>query len=325
MHQQQLNTFQVDNVEASNEELLQRRISDTLLFGKGLLGCSHPNKVFVSESLGTQAVLAATAIAHARHLPLVFSPDAIWITILYGLARHISINPKKWRHNLVRFEGKFTLKVRAESGHGAVAAFSEQIRRHTLPDVHDTLIADFSTSDEVALVSSQICLMDICQHYFDYEACFICGIPSLTLEGTLEDWQRLRAKAQFLERFKVHPWLDRLDPFLSELVQAASGKPNRDYWRHLFQHKTLPGSYPDDQPREFFNGNILSLFPYCGESDPVQNLGEYELGDFGDGLCSAPVKWEERRLNFRGGLLGVQQDAKTAALRPTPGWIINEA
>ena len=324
MLRNQLAKFQVDDVEPSRERLLERRVSDSLLFRKNLLGCSHPQTPFIGASLGSQAVLAATEFAHDKHLPLVFSPDAIWITILYGLARHIGRAPEKWRHHFVRFEGKFTLKILASSGQGAVAAFSEQLKRHTLPEIHDRLVADFSTTDDIALISSQICLMDICQHFFDYEMEMICGIPSITLEGTLDDWRRLEEKARFLEGFELDHWLARLYPFLSELVQAASGKPNRSYWKNLFQHKTTPGIYPGDGPREFFNGEILSLFPYYGESQRVENRGKYNLSDFGNGLCEAPVKWGKRRLSFRGGLLGVVQDPDTCAVKPTPGWIINE-
>lgn len=53
------------------------------------------------------------------------------------------------------------------------------------------------------------------------------------MQGTPEDWEKVRAKADGLKEYDLGWWLEGLLPALDEFVQAAHGKPNLDFWRSL--------------------------------------------------------------------------------------------
>jgi hypothetical protein len=59
--------------------------------------------------------------------------------------------------------------------------------------------------------------MDMLQHFFEYKMMSRCGFPSITLEGTSQDWHALRAKSEALIQAKCLPELQRR--WLPALVQ----------------------------------------------------------------------------------------------------------
>src|SRR5579885_1546412 len=60
----------------------------------------------------THNLLATVNTAYDNHLPLVFSPDHIWLLIAQGLSQHINNNAEELRHQFVNFEGKLKIIVR---------------------------------------------------------------------------------------------------------------------------------------------------------------------------------------------------------------------
>ena len=49
--------------------------------------------------------------AYADHRSFVLSPDAIWLLVSQGFARHVAANAEAMRHHFVDFEGKVSLVV----------------------------------------------------------------------------------------------------------------------------------------------------------------------------------------------------------------------
>jgi hypothetical protein len=39
-------------------------------------------------------------------------------------------------------------------------------------------------------------VMDMCQKFFSYGIATACGFPSITLDGTYQDWRNLSVKAK---------------------------------------------------------------------------------------------------------------------------------
>ncbi|POG76811.1 hypothetical protein GLOIN_2v1474294 [Rhizophagus irregularis DAOM 181602=DAOM 197198] len=74
--------------------------------------------------------------------------------------------------------------------------------------------------------SRRIVLLDMVKAYFSYTGCTFCGIPKITLEGTLEDWTKLQEKVVQLPQLDldIDFWLDRLDPVVWKLVETYKGE-----------------------------------------------------------------------------------------------------
>ena len=115
--------------------------------------------------------------------------------------------------------------------------FASQIDKHTKDNIAKTITSDFSTTGSVERVASQITLMESVKSYFEYIVEYIaCGIPSITLDGSVEDWKRVREKTMQLKKYGLEKWIDSLDPILQEFILAADGKPNQIFWKSMIKN-----------------------------------------------------------------------------------------
>ena len=63
----------------------------------------------------------------------------------------------------------------------------------------DNLECNFSTTTQVAQVTSQVSIMSGMKQYFVYKALMAgCGISNITLEGSIQDWEKIKSKCEFL-------------------------------------------------------------------------------------------------------------------------------
>ena len=44
-------------------------------------------------------------------------------------------------------------------------------------------------------------MMGALKNYFEYKVYFLCGIPYITLEGTIDDWKKIRQKIEKLKDY----------------------------------------------------------------------------------------------------------------------------
>lgn len=301
------------------------------------------------------ALAQAAHDAFYLHYPLVLSPDAVWFCLAQGFAHHIALNAEALRARFVGHQGKQKLLVeRPDFFLGqpnpwpeAFAAFSDQIAAH-IGRLRDLVVAEFSTTGPVERAASEVVLMDTFQPYFEYEMLCGCGIPSITLLGTVDDWKSVRRRAAMLSEFGLETWTDALLPVLDEVVRTAEGHVDPGFWRSFFRYQS--GSGPSE-----LTGWILVLFPYLKTFDrdgerlasnpylsrwePALRIAEKRtdwrfmpegpgLGAIPSSIAGAPVKFVDARdgsihpLRFVAGLFGTTQDAVTSALAPEFGWAI---
>ena len=195
--------------------------------------------VFTTQNIFAEAV----HLAFYEHYPLIISPDVIWITIVQGFANHVTMNSEDLRSLFVNFEGK--KKIEIERGEftdssspnnnweAVFPEFTENIRKYIQGDIVDILQSDFSTTGPTEQIASHIALMDTMKHYFSYSMRCGCGFPSITLRGTVEDWKKIKEKANAFYKFKLDWWLKHLLPVLDQFIMAAEKKPDIPFWRSL--------------------------------------------------------------------------------------------
>ncbi len=348
-------TFAVDTVKPAVLPLEELGLEEAL---KGrldakVLGASHGAARFV-RPLDTHPLIAAVHLAFSGHRPLVLSPDILWITIAQGFALHVIRNAEALRFDLVSHRGRMRLSVKRdpsqagfESGDfwpGVVDAFSAMIQGHS-PAMHDLMVCDFSTTGPVERVVSQVVLMEAMREYFDFVVECICGIPTITLEGTPDDWRKLRDKVTQLPRYGLEDWAKHLLPLCDQFIRASEGNADPAFWRAIYK---LRDAYGGDT----FNGWIGKLFPFI--RNPL--TGAYDFPNpmlvpdalspeaamdeavslssdrMPTGLSRVPVTLEvltdtgpvKARMALTAGFVGTSQNADTLALRPVPGWVFHE-
>ena len=98
--------------------------------------------------------------------------------------------------------------------------------------------ASFSTTGPVERAAAEVVLLDAMQSYFEYQVCTGCGIPTITLEGTHEDWKVLAERVQDFREFGLGSWLDVLSPILDQFARASQGDVDQAFWRSLYKFKS---------------------------------------------------------------------------------------
>jgi hypothetical protein len=283
--------------------------------------------------------------AFADHRPLVLSPDHIWLLICQGFAQHVNTNAETMRYVFVNHAAKKTLQVQRDDfikgspnnpWQEVFPAFTDQLRANLATDVHDLLMTPFSTTGSVEKAAFEVTLLDAFKAYFDYAMGTGCGIPSITLEGTPDDWRSIINRAERLKTFDLDWWLDHLLPILQEFANAAEGRINRAFWESIYKFEAVSGA-------TFVTGWLVNFFPYIDathfrsshqsyERNPYLNqghgdeAGRFSIGLAATGLSRTPFKWDvikvDYAMEFVAGFIGATQNAETKALRPYIGWAV---
>lgn len=299
----------------------------------------------------THALLSAVHDAFYQHYPLRLSPDVIWLTLARGFALHVNLHAEELRHRFVRHSGQERLVVdrpdflpgRANPWPEVFADFSKQIAKR-VGKLCAFVRCDFSTTGPSERAASELMVMDTFQAYFECVLMAGCGIPAITLTGTVDDWKSIRNRAALFGEFGLERWSRALDPILAQFVAAAEGKAERPFWRSFFRFHS--GSGP-----AVMTGWINVLFPYFRDKsrlypnpyledwerrlqiDDTQHWPDRDSNPQGVGMKAVPpcltsvpltVFWGEVECKLRlvGGLMGVSQCPATLTLQPECAWAI---
>jgi hypothetical protein len=349
-------TFAVDDVRVGTEMLPTERLKESVekLLGTPVEACDSYTATVVQQP-GFHSLVAAADLAYQGHFPLVLSPDVIWLTLAQGFARHVANNAEQLRARIVPDGGRATLAVRRDdffrgSSENPWAevwpAFCDQIRDHIGAEAHGLVVCDFSTTGPVERAASEVVLMDAVQSYFQYRFVTLCGIPAVTLEGSVEDWEKIRERVGRLAQYDLAWWTDRVGPVIDEFVKAAKGSPTASFWKGLYKEDNSSGG-------PYVSGWLVRLLPYLKHRDFVcQVPNDYRTGYYTpwrtdlrnfmlDGgprmgglthdqlpssVSAVPFTWEYEGegfdYQFLAGVTAVTQDGGTRAVRPRVGWAV---
>jgi Domain of unknown function (DUF4419) len=343
--------FRVDAVVSASDLLpvrpLGERYHDALAIG------GDPATPVIDHGT-THPLLAAVGIAFAQHRPLVLSPDAVWLTIAQGVAQHVRLHAEELRGRLVRHEGRKRLTIvrdaipdDAQAWASAVVEFRGLLADEIGSGRARLFECDFSTSTEVERLASQIVLLDAYSPYFSYWMTCVCGIPEITLLGTVEDWRRIRARLDVIAELDLGFWCRSLVPIVDQFVRAASGKADVAFWRRIYMPVDAYGG-------DVITGWITRLYPYIkvgGKVDTPNPMLELAIDEpknrtskkqrtySGPGISGDTVPASVSRVTVRivdlmareikavalvAGVTAVVQDGD-GSLRPIAGWHLEDA
>lgn len=341
-------TFPVSSVERSREGLKRTTVHESMNRVLGFpFEASATNIDDLVDFACPNLFLGAPAAAFKSHYPLVISPDDVWLAIAQGFAIHVNNNVETLRSRFVdqNVTGKTLIRVirddfiKGSSDNdwaGCFAEFSSKIRDN-IGNTVDTVVSSFSTTGPIERAASEVVLMGAVQGYFEYRVQTRCGIPEVTLLGTVDDWKSIRVRAATLTQFELGWWTQHLLPVLDELVNAASGRPDTHMWQSFFKLKSESGGtavtgwinvfFPYLKDRETRRPTAANTF--MSQSQWHLDWGGADSDDFPSGFALAPFVWEYMGTNipmkFVAGFAGISQDPTTLAIRPVIGWAVAEA
>lgn len=288
---------------------------------------------------------AAIHMAYDQHLPLILSPDAVWLCLAQGVARHIQENSRRLRPMIVSHTGTLTISVRRDDFRRGdpenpwpevFSAFSEAIRAHIGPR-HEMLTPRFSTTTPTSQAATEIVLLGAMRSYFRFDFSTLCGIPEVILRGTADDWTLLSQRMASLRDLDLGWWLDALLPVLKRVEAVAAGQKDPELWQHIYKPNGASGG-------PYATGWINLFFPYLQENGgrifrnpnllkwrtdiKLAFKGGPTTEEFPGGLSRCPFVWNVLGttvpMNFYGGFVGVTRDTQTGAVAPVTGWAVTQ-
>ena len=277
---------------------------------------------------GTNSLIALCHLAFADHRPMALTPDLLWHYISKGIAIHVHRHSETLRHKFVNHEGKMDLQVTrmktnltVDDWSGAIREFRDKIEATLSDDGKVLATSKFSTTSDIIEDVACIALMDTVAKYYSYRMVCICGIPSVTLLGTEQDWIDLRERSQhILDLLSTDDlagdvslawWKPALLGALDRLIQCyrnPSDESNKDWMARIYKLE-----------REGYGGHanvcgwINVVFPYLGHGEQAKeykvnqyannallNLSDDTLGNFNKQAVPTEESDEESDYGFFG-------------------------
>ena len=112
--------------------------------------------------------------------------------------------------------------AKKEYWQGIIDEFTGKLKESVGEELISNLESNFTTTNQVTLAISQVSIMSSMKQYFIYKVIMcVCGISSISLEGTLEDWQKLKNKFEYLskEEFELNWWTRHLIPIIDKILK----------------------------------------------------------------------------------------------------------
>jgi hypothetical protein len=185
----------------------------------------------------------AVVKAYSHHYHLVIRPDDVWISIISLLSFYINAHAETLRKKFVAHDGKKKLELIIPpstlqeinwnyAGDGMIKLMDENL---VDKDLKEWITPDFTTTTRTDKTVSAILMMACMKSYFEYNFRMWCGIPSVTLEGTKEDWLKIQKRLEKLDTWgeETTAWHRMLKPILKKFISAFDGEVDDDFWGHV--------------------------------------------------------------------------------------------
>ena len=186
-------------------------------------------------------------VAYSSHGAVLLTPDDIWTLISQQFSRYVAENGEMLRDLFVEHQG--TQDIVIQMAHfdlnrdmdKFMDAVVDEMTVHTKGDITNALAFDFSTTTPFDHALGCLSTISAMKQYFEYK--LGCGLTQVHFTGTLDDWQRLRAKTAFLSKtyahkgtqyFDLEEWGKDVDVILNEFISTYEGRPSLAFWDAIF-------------------------------------------------------------------------------------------
>lgn len=307
------------------------------LYGPFVVAHGASDKKFIPTNI--HPFIYAAHKSYAEHRPLIISPDAVWLLISQAALTHISQNPKAHPAYSKALNDLPELIVpEADSGQSSNEFWLSRLNSFSRPPadggegfIGDFLKPVFSTSDPNIQNAFKVCRLTSKSETFEFGLFSLCGIPEISLEGSVKDWETVHDKLSHLEEFGMSDWAAHLKPVLKEFIAAAKGRVNKKFWNSFYKFNNECGDGS-------VSGWILNFFPFNAKgalrhlvkahsNDVLKNIPDSDPNmSFPGGRNYLPFKQQVKNryvdMRFEGGFMGISQDPQSLALKAEINWAV---
>lgn len=284
-----------------------------------------------STGVGCQVMsngfLSACTFAYANHIALELWVDHVKLVILQGFAIHIKENAEKFREQFVHHQDKKNLSVRRDDfilgqenpWTEVFGQFVDKVNNDIKDDVLIGLIQEPSqTTTPTTMAAINVAVLDAFSKYYNYTLSTMCGIPNITLKGSVEDWIKLKELVHYLGKYDFTWYTDKMEEILDEFIAAAKGEAHIAFWQAFVKRSGGSGG-------PYYSGHIKYFFAYLGDGTYQRN--EFDVitsNSVPSGLSTVPFKWnyynDTYEMKFIAGFSSL--NINNGAVYPDVAWVI---
>ncbi|CAL8133301.1 unnamed protein product [Orchesella dallaii] len=287
---------------------------------------------FSPKSLPYSGFVKTVLKCYNNHFNLIIRPDDIWTAIMSQFSYYLNKNVEKFRNEFVNFEEKREL-VFPLSQNETLRTISYD---HMVDSqVRDWVMPNFSTTTDNDRVTIGVIFMASMKKYFDYSARAACGIPYVTLDGTVQDYLNILGRLEKLKDYELQRWYDLLHPVIRQFVEAKSGKVDEAFWKSIVNVNGGSGRY-------YITGWITAFCVFDSDGnwqlrdETYQEVDYYEeetrprvdISDIPSGIVEVDLLVEDgsghesKTFMLAGHMAPETMDLNGIALKPSLGWAI---
>lgn len=102
-----------------------------------------------------------------------------------------------------------------------------------------------------------------------------CGIPHITIEGSIEDWEKIKAKLVNLNAYDFEWLTSTIIPIINKIIQTKKGNVEKKFWMNMIRIMDRRGVYDPSG----VDGWFTNFFPYDDKGNRRHGLikGGYQL------------------------------------------------
>jgi len=192
-------------------------------------------------------LLRCAHLAFSRHRPMALSPDDIWLTIIQGVTQHLHVDSVAAEH--VGFSKSL---VEGQSRVVDVGAAKDRswtrVTRQLTASARDELGAKlrqlFGVEFNTSTVETRAAMMnagygDELSRETDLRPIKeACGIPSITLLGSVDDWRTLAKRIIAIDELELGLawWTKHLHVICAQFHEAAqAGEATPHFWQRMYK------------------------------------------------------------------------------------------
>jgi|CXWK01.1.fsa_nt_gi hypothetical protein len=302
----------------------------------------------------TSGLVSVFEEAYSNHLNLKLTPDVFWFTILQGFNNHVELNSEALRGKLVNHaEGKIEINIELPGyvkgntfnpwDTHALPVFNKAIGDLIKPDPRALFVEDtqFTTTGLVQQTAFNVAVMSVFKSYFDYSGTTCCGIPTVILGGSVEDWKLLKQKVQklmYLGTYEYEEYVRTyLIPVVDKLVRSVEEpetEETKKFWEECFKVSGGSGGpYLSGWVVDFFPyvrdyRNNLHVSSYLGKGVKNNGFGGPTTNCFGSPMVTVPWKWNYYSqvfdMEFTAGIISLNYEEQTNIISPDFGWYVKD-
>ncbi|SPO00760.1 uncharacterized protein DNG_03508 [Cephalotrichum gorgonifer] len=237
--------------------------------------------------------------AWGEHHHLMIRPEEVWFTILVQLNFYMGTHAEEVRDLFVNHEGRETILVEDYTWMLVLERFQYEIQDRVKTDwLLEWIQPNFTTTTDSDRMTANVLMMGLMKQYFNYEGSIICGLPSVTLLGTKEDWQSLYDRLEHLPDFGAEPeaYQRRLRPILSRFVASFDDPDSKEiisFWNSIV---VAESTHICGDPPYYINGWLTGFWYWDanGEEFARNDRGIADL----DGVTYARVSIEDLPIGY---------------------------